>query len=89
MEDRKTTQQMLGQLIKQLNERSQGSLPSDTEKNPKEQVKAITLRSGRELEAPENTYEGNRHRSVAQKNTEEPTQNFRPDGEGEAAILPP
>ncbi|KAL5554822.1 hypothetical protein UlMin_042223 [Ulmus minor] len=42
-------QNQLGQLSKQIAERSQGSLPSDTI-NPKEHAKAITLRSGKELE---------------------------------------
>ncbi|KAL5577484.1 hypothetical protein UlMin_019183 [Ulmus minor] len=42
-------QNQLGQLSKQIAERSQGSLPSDTI-NPKEHAKAITLRSGKEVE---------------------------------------
>ena len=40
----------VGQLANMLNGRQQGNLPSTTEVNPKEQCKAITLRSGRELE---------------------------------------
>ncbi|KAL5543361.1 hypothetical protein UlMin_007145 [Ulmus minor] len=44
-------QNQLGQLSKQIAERSQGSLPSDTI-NPKEHAKAITLRSGKEVEKP-------------------------------------
>ncbi|KAI9123137.1 hypothetical protein K1719_006026 [Acacia pycnantha] len=36
----------IGQLSKQIAERSQGSFPSDTEVNPKEHCKAITTRSG-------------------------------------------
>ncbi|XP_027368323.1 uncharacterized protein LOC113874285 [Abrus precatorius] len=39
----------LGQISRLLSERPQGSLPSNTETNPKEQVKAVTLRSGRTL----------------------------------------
>ena len=39
----------LGQISKQLLERPQGSLPSNTVTNPKEQVNAITLRNGKEL----------------------------------------
>ncbi|KAL5559239.1 hypothetical protein UlMin_035450 [Ulmus minor] len=42
-------QNQLGQLSRQIAERTQGSLPSDTI-NPKEHVKAITLRCGKELE---------------------------------------
>ena len=43
----------MGQMDNILTERQQGSLPSNLEKNPRgdgrEHVKAITLRSGREL----------------------------------------
>ena len=35
-----------------LNNRPQGNLPSNTEVNPKEQVQAITLRSGKQTEQP-------------------------------------
>jgi len=40
----------VGQIAKTLAERPQGSLPCNTEINPREQVKAITLRSGKEVE---------------------------------------
>ena len=36
----------MGQLANSLSMRNQDSLPSNTKKNPKEQMKAITLRSG-------------------------------------------
>ena len=43
----------MGQMANILTEKQQGSLPSNLEKNPRgdgrEHVKAITLRSGREL----------------------------------------
>ncbi|XP_071917116.1 uncharacterized protein [Coffea arabica] len=42
----------IGQIASYLNNRNQGELPSKTEVNPKEHVKAITLRSGRQLEDP-------------------------------------
>ncbi|XP_027338257.1 uncharacterized protein LOC113852214 [Abrus precatorius] len=40
----------LGQISRLLSERPQESLPSNTETNPKEQVKAVTLRSGKILQ---------------------------------------
>ena len=40
----------VGKISKLLTERTQGALPSISETNPKEHVKAITLRSGKELE---------------------------------------
>ncbi|XP_073127370.1 uncharacterized protein [Henckelia pumila] len=39
----------LGQLANIIAGRTQGTLPSDTERNPKEQAKAITLKSGKEI----------------------------------------
>ncbi|KAL5564233.1 hypothetical protein UlMin_027397 [Ulmus minor] len=40
----------VGEISKLLTERAQGTFPSNTEKNPREEAKAITLRSGKELE---------------------------------------
>ena len=42
----------IGQLANYVSNRPQGTLPSNTEKNPKEDVQAITLRSGKEIEGP-------------------------------------
>ena len=39
----------MGQLANMVANRTQGSLPSNTETNPKEHVKTITLRSGKQL----------------------------------------
>ncbi|CAI9109118.1 OLC1v1008873C1 [Oldenlandia corymbosa var. corymbosa] len=51
-----STEKMLAQIAKQNAERPSGSLPSDTIVNPKgndqEQAKAVTLRSGRQLNQP-------------------------------------
>ncbi|XP_065879878.1 uncharacterized protein [Euphorbia lathyris] len=43
----------IGQLAKSIPSRKEGSLPSHTEENPKEHVKAITLRSGKNYLGPE------------------------------------
>ena len=50
----KNLETQVGQLANMMNTRPQGALPSNTKQNPKgrEQVKAITLRNGRELEEP-------------------------------------
>ena len=40
----------VGQLAYQLSGRTYGNLPSNTERNPREKINAITLRNGRELE---------------------------------------
>ncbi|KAJ0967911.1 hypothetical protein J5N97_024828 [Dioscorea zingiberensis] len=41
----------MGPMARTLSERPLGSLPSNTETNPREQCKAITLRSGKEIES--------------------------------------
>ena len=43
----------VGQLAHQLSGRTYGNLPSNTERNPREEVNAITLRNGKELEEVE------------------------------------
>ena len=40
----------VGQLARASAERPQGSLPSNTENNPREHLKAATFRSGKQLE---------------------------------------
>lgn len=42
-------ERQIGQLASMILERPQGSLPSNTETNPKEKVQTITLRSDKEL----------------------------------------
>ncbi|KAL2531182.1 Uncharacterized protein Adt_04533 [Abeliophyllum distichum] len=45
----KDLENQMGQMVKLLSERQQGQLPSNTETNPREQLKAITTRSGVQL----------------------------------------
>ena len=45
-------QAKLGHISQQLVERPQSSLPNNTVANPREYVKAITLKSGKELAKP-------------------------------------
>ena len=47
----------MGQLANSLAIRNQGALPSNTKKNSKEQIKAITLRSGTQIQTPKATIE--------------------------------
>ena len=42
----------IGQIANTLTERTQGTLPSNTETNPLEHVKAITLRDGKQYNPP-------------------------------------
>ncbi|XP_073298450.1 uncharacterized protein [Primulina huaijiensis] len=49
----KGLQNQIGQLAKMIASREPGTLPSNTETNPKEQVKAIELKSGKILESRE------------------------------------
>ena len=43
----------IGQKANAINNRGQGELPSKTEVNPREHIKAITLHSGRQLSEPQ------------------------------------
>ncbi|XP_073153028.1 uncharacterized protein [Henckelia pumila] len=46
----KNLENQIGQLAKAMSNRELGTFPSDTEKNPKKQVKAVELRSGKRME---------------------------------------
>ncbi|XP_073017839.1 uncharacterized protein [Primulina eburnea] len=46
----KSLETQIGQLANSLRDQNRGQFPSNTEVNPKEQCKAVTLRSGKELE---------------------------------------
>ncbi|XP_073031282.1 uncharacterized protein [Primulina eburnea] len=48
---------MIGQLANALKDQNRGQFPSNTEVNPREQCKAVTLRSGNEIGIPEPTEE--------------------------------
>ena len=61
----------VGQLENSLSIRNQGSLPSNTEKNPKEQLKAITLRSGTKIPTLKATVEYEEKRKEEDKEQEE------------------
>ena len=57
----------MGQLANSLATRNQGALPSNTEKNLKKQVKAITLRSGTEIQTPKATIEYEKKKNEGEK----------------------
>src|SRR4051812_12150965 len=68
----------IGQLHNILANRTQGTLPGDTEKNSKEQVNAVTLRNGKQLQEPqpkeaEKRVEGNHEKEkiIAEEVTKE------------------
>ena len=60
----------MGQLANSLSKRNQGALPSNTEKNPKEQVKAITLISGTEIQTPKATMKYEEKKKEGEKELE-------------------
>ncbi|XP_073123449.1 uncharacterized protein [Henckelia pumila] len=65
----KNLENQIGQLEKAMSNRELGTLPRGTEKNPKEQVKAVELRSGKKLKAKvteqnENQEEGDQEAST-------------------------
>ncbi|XP_063937065.1 uncharacterized protein LOC135147718 [Daucus carota subsp. sativus] len=70
----KTLENQIGQIANALINRPQGTLPSDTEANPgrkevKEQVQAITLRSGKVTKDKESATEQNKEESDQQVET--------------------
>ena len=62
----------MGRLETSLSTRNQSALPSNIEKNPKEQVKAIPLRSGTEIQTPKATmkYEENKKEGEQEQGSE-------------------
>ncbi|KAG9458841.1 hypothetical protein H6P81_003349 [Aristolochia fimbriata] len=61
----------LGQLGNVISGRNQGTLPSNSETNPKEQIKSITLRSGKVLEEKSNLREEDKENQQQDKEREE------------------
>ena len=57
----------MGKLANSLATRNQGALLSNIEKNPKEQVKAITLRSSTEIQTPKATMEYEEKKNEGEK----------------------
>ena len=57
----------MGQLTNSLAIRNHGALPSNTEKNPKEQIKAITLRSGTKIQTLKATIEYKEKKNEGEK----------------------
>ncbi|XP_039126983.1 uncharacterized protein LOC120263159 [Dioscorea cayenensis subsp. rotundata] len=55
----------VGQLARANSERPPGSLPSNTENNPREHLKAVTLRSGKQVEARAKEGSSTEHDGVA------------------------
>ena len=56
-------EKQIGQLAKMMSERPQGALPSSTENKPKEQAKAITLRSRKELQGEKGNEQAKKRQS--------------------------
>ncbi|XP_073153332.1 uncharacterized protein [Henckelia pumila] len=65
----KNLENQIGKLAKSISSKDQGTLPSDTEKNPKEQVKAIELRSGKTVE-PEPKSKKEPETVISEKNSD-------------------
>ncbi|XP_039140539.1 uncharacterized protein LOC120277763 [Dioscorea cayenensis subsp. rotundata] len=55
----------VGQLVRANSERSLGSLPRNTKNNPREHLKAVTLRSGKQVEARAEEGSSTKHDCVA------------------------
>ncbi|XP_071909600.1 uncharacterized protein [Coffea arabica] len=89
----------IGQIASSLNNRNQGELPSKTEVNPKKHVKAITLRSGKQLKDPpvvevkkdENEKQEEKHRNqeaIVEESSREESRKNRPSSSATIPIPP-
>ena len=70
----------IGQLSKLLSERQKGTLPSNIETNPREHVKAVTLRSGKQLEEAEKVTEPQNDKNENEEGSKKPqlVREFKP-----------
>ena len=69
----------MGQITNMLNSRQPGTLPSDTKRNPRAHVKAITLRSGKELSDPTTEVMNNEEKKVVKKEQKVEVQKLKED----------
>ncbi|XP_073153976.1 uncharacterized protein [Henckelia pumila] len=84
----KNLENQIGQLAKSISSRDQGTLPSDTEKNPKEQVKAIELRSGKTVE-PEQKSEKEPETGTSKKTSGKSSISTPPPTSQSKIVMPP
>ncbi|XP_039120906.1 uncharacterized protein LOC120257485 [Dioscorea cayenensis subsp. rotundata] len=64
----------VGQLARANSERPPSSLPSNTENNPREHLKAVTLRSGKQVEARAEEGSSTKHNGVAIQEDPKPSE---------------
>ena len=57
----------IGQIANMLNSKQLDTLPCDTKRNPREHVKAIILRNGKELSHPTTETKNNEEKKVAEE----------------------
>ncbi|XP_073119981.1 uncharacterized protein [Henckelia pumila] len=84
----KNLENQIGQLAKAMSSREPGTLPSDTEKNSKEQVKAVELRSGKRIE-PERQGEKEPESVILEKNAGKYSTSTQPPPSQSNIIVPP
>ncbi|XP_073133414.1 uncharacterized protein [Henckelia pumila] len=84
----KNLENQIGKLAKAMNSRELGTLPSDTEKNPKEQVKAVELRSGKRIE-PERQGKKEPEPSILDKTAGKSSTSTQPPTSQSNIIIPP
>ncbi|XP_075473911.1 uncharacterized protein LOC142504960 [Primulina tabacum] len=66
----KSLETQIGQLANALRDQNRGQFPSNTEVKPKEQCKAVTLRSGKELEVQSPKERMDKEKTVEEEETE-------------------
>lgn len=78
----------MGNLANIMADRAQGTLPSNTEWNPREYAKAITLRSGTELPEVENKDVDQSKESKTKEKAPQPTEPVEPPIASKPEVVP-
>ncbi|XP_073153477.1 uncharacterized protein [Henckelia pumila] len=84
----KNVENQIGQLAKAMSSRELGTLPSDTENNPKEQVKVVELRSGKRIKG-ERRGEKESEPAILEKTAGKSSTSTQPPTSQSNIVIPP
>ncbi|XP_073123845.1 uncharacterized protein [Henckelia pumila] len=85
----RSLENQIGQLANRMSNREPGTLPSDTETNPKEQVKAVELRSGKKLETKELEHEERKKEGEKEPSTGKSSDSTQSPTSKSNIVIPP
>ncbi|XP_073307153.1 uncharacterized protein [Primulina huaijiensis] len=85
----KSLETQIGQLANALRDQNRGQFPSNTEVNPKEQCKAVILRSGKELDVQKSNEKMDKKKTVEEGEFEDRKENKTEETKAEAEVEQP